>query len=381
MSSVLNSDPKEIEGYENDSESFVGWGGEYPLDSVFIRSEVRTVKEALNRINKGRYELNPDFERDFLWEIGRQSRLIESCLMRIPLPVFYVAEAEDGKIIVVDGLQRLTTFKRYLNNEFALQGLGKENEQDSLYSLNGKFFKDLPLKLQERLEDTNLTLYILDHKAPERAKLDIFERVNSGIPLTRQQMRNSLYHGPATKWLKDVAQSRPFKKTTDRSLDSDSMRDREAINRFCAFKVNGWNHYKGSMDEFLSQTLKKMNQMDDNQLKLLRTEFDRSMETNFLLFKTYAFRKSIRENRDWAKRTPINISLFDVCSVLFSNIDEPKIKANKEKLQQNFQKLMHNETFEQAITSSTHSVKQVHTRFMLAEDAIKEVFNDHPHEP
>lgn len=374
MTNTADANKDKPEGYD-DSETFVGWGGEYPLDSVFIRSEVRTVKDAVSRIDKGRYELNPDFERDFLWETDRQSRLIESCLMRIPLPVFYVAEAADGRIIVVDGLQRLTTFKRYLNNKFPLQGLGgeKDDEKNSLYSLNGKYYKNLPLKLQERLEDTNLTLYILDHKAPERAKLDIFERVNSGIQLTRQQMRNSLYNGPATRWLKEAAKTELFLKTTSYALDSKSMRDREAINRFCAFKLTGWKNYKGIMDDFLSATLIKMNKkMTADELKTLRIAFDQSMESNFLLFERHAFRKSLRNTRNSASRTPFNISLFDVCSVLFSNIEKSKIKSNKTIIKKQFQALLENEEFERSITAATHSIKQVKTRFTLAEDAIKE---------
>ena len=75
-----------------------------------------------------------------------------------------------------------------------------KSEDGIPHPLEGKRFKELDLKLQERIEDTQLTLYILDSKAPERAKLDIFERVNSGEPLTRQQMRNCLYNGPATIW-------------------------------------------------------------------------------------------------------------------------------------------------------------------------------------
>jgi hypothetical protein len=71
-----------------------GWG-EYPLDSVFVRTEARTVAEVVRRIRAGRYQLDPDFQRDFVWSEYKQSRLIESCLMRIPLPVFYVAEAND----------------------------------------------------------------------------------------------------------------------------------------------------------------------------------------------------------------------------------------------------------------------------------------------
>jgi hypothetical protein len=155
--------------------------------------------------------------------------------MRIPLPVFYVAEAKDGSIIVVDGLQRLTTFARYLNDEFSLMGLDGDPELKGPSSLTGKRFSDLPLALSERVEDTQLTLYVLDAKAPERARLDIFERVNSGVPLSRQQMRNCLYNGPATHWLKAAAGRPAFLRATGRSLDPKTMRDREAINRFCAF--------------------------------------------------------------------------------------------------------------------------------------------------
>ena len=189
---------EQIEGL--DEPRSVGWA-DYPLDSVFVRSEQRTIGEVVRRIRADRYDLSPDFQREFLWSIEKQSRLIESCLMRLPLPVFYVADAKDGRIVVVDGLQRLTTFKRFLDGEFALKFPTPDDETARPNPLEGKCFKDLQLNLQERIEDTQLTLYILDAKAPERAKLDIFERVNSGEPLTRQQMRNCLYNGVATRWL------------------------------------------------------------------------------------------------------------------------------------------------------------------------------------
>ncbi|HKN09478.1 MAG TPA: DUF262 domain-containing protein, partial [Pseudomonadota bacterium] len=113
----------EIEGLDISQSS--GWD-EYPLDSVFVRKEERSVNEVVKRINSNRYKLDPDFQRTFVWSIEKQSKLIESCLMRIPLPVFYVAEAKDGRIVVVDGLQRLTTLQRYLGNMFPLTGLAAD---------------------------------------------------------------------------------------------------------------------------------------------------------------------------------------------------------------------------------------------------------------
>src|SRR5438552_2632908 len=110
-------DGVDVEGLDDGSSG--GWG-DYPLDAVFVRTETRSVSEVVKRIDSQRYVLDPDFQRDFVWPSPKQSKLIESCVMRIPLPVFYVAEAKDGRIIVVDGLQRLTTFARFLGNELKL---------------------------------------------------------------------------------------------------------------------------------------------------------------------------------------------------------------------------------------------------------------------
>jgi hypothetical protein len=105
---VMNFNDEEIEGLGRDEDS--GWG-DYPIDTVLIRNENRTVHDVLRRIEKGSFVMDPDFQRDFIWPEDKQSKLIESVLMRIPLPVFYLAEDEQGRMIVVDGLQRLSTFK------------------------------------------------------------------------------------------------------------------------------------------------------------------------------------------------------------------------------------------------------------------------------
>ena len=197
---------KEIEGLEES-----GSWGDYPIDDLLIRQETRTVYEVVRRINKGFYIMNPDFQRDIVWEEAQQSKLIESVIMRIPLPVFYLAEDEHGRMVVVDGLQRLSTFQRFLKDELVLR-LSHQQQ------LEGKRFSDLSPKLQNRVEDCNLIFYIIDSKVAESARLDIFERVNSGVPLTRQQMRNSLYMGPATRFLKTEAQTEIFLEATGRSL-------------------------------------------------------------------------------------------------------------------------------------------------------------------
>lgn len=337
--------------------------GEYPIDSVLIRAENRTVFEVIRRMKNNQYVLDPDFQRDFVWDLEKQSKLIESALMRIPLPVFYLAEQIDGNVVVVDGLQRLTTFYRYLTNEFALRGLTGNSD-----SLNGDRFDDLEPKLKTRLEDTNLTLYLIDSKVPEQAKLDIFDRVNSGVPLSRQQMRNCLYMGGATRWLKAQVQSDPFKLATRSSLNSQTMRDREAINRFCGFYLLGIDKYRGDMDLFLAETLKHINKLDQTAFTDLTTAFERSMKNSYILFKKHAFRKR--------SGSPINIALFDVLSVQMSKYDEAYVLENADEMRNIFYRLIDAYIFKEAISSSTNSVRNVKTRFSLVERAYTEELAD-----
>jgi len=357
----------DVEGIDQGSST--GWG-EYPLDAVFVRTETRSVNEVVQRINKERYVLDPDFQRDFVWPALKQSKLIESCIMRIPLPVFYVAEALDGKIIVVDGLQRLTTFARFLGDDLRLTGLMGDSVGSN--ALDGKVFSELPLNLQERVQDTQLTMYILDAKAPERARLDIFERVNSGEPLTRQQMRNALYNGAATQWLKSAAESNSFRSATGQSLNAKTMRDREAINRFCAFKLIGWKQYTtGDMDRFLADSLKKLAGLTNKERTDLLASFEQAMIINRELFKDHAFRKSMATKM--ANRSVLNISLFEVCAVTMSNYDLSTLRANSEKIKSALIDLLHEEDFVRSITYSTNSTIAVRKRFAFLENKISQV--------
>ncbi len=337
--------------------------GEYPIDSLLIRHETRSVFEVLRRIRNGMYILDPDFQRDFVWEQLRQSRLIESALMRIPLPAVYFAEQPDGRIVVVDGLQRLTTFARYLNNDFALSGLTGAGHQ-----LNKKYFKDLEPKLKNRLEDTQLILYLIDSKVPDQAKLDIFERVNSGVPLSRQQMRNCLYVGEATRWLKEQAKSEWFQRATGGSLNPNTMRDREVINRFCGFHLFGFKDYQGDMDGFLATTLKRMNTMEKQDLDNLAKTFEGSMQKNYTVFQQHTFRKHTPQS---TSRSVINVALFDVLSTQMTKYSYEAVVAHTELLHNLFYQLMDNEEFKSAISISTNDRKRVRTRFQI----INEVFS------
>ena len=351
---------EEIEGVGDPSDL---QATEYPLDDIMVRSETRAVAEVVKRIKRDRFSMAPAFQRAFVWEPVRQSKLIESCIMRIPLPVLYVAEGSDGRIVVVDGLQRLTTFVRFIDDKLKLTGLGKG------HPLEGKRYSELAVSLQERVEDTQLTLYILDKNAPQRAKLDIFERVNSGSVLTRQQMRNALYNGLGTEWLYKMTIHSSFKKATGRSLNYKTMRDREAVNRFAAFHILGSRAYdNGDMDDFLARAIECLNGKDDGWLNCLSSRFQLSMRNNYALFGKHAFRKSLVGGQ--YQRTVVNISLFDVMSTGLSVISQQAVDDNTDEIIGCVVDLVQDEAFAHAITYSTNSTNQVRTRFRMIVDAL-----------
>lgn len=356
---------KEPEGLDTESKEW----GDYPLDDLLIRNETRTVDGVLRRIKTGSYIMDPDFQRDFVWSEDKQSKLMESVIMRIPLPVFYLAEDNEGRMIVVDGLQRLSTFYRFAKDELRLRLPDRA-------ALHGKRFSDLPPKLRNRVEDCNLIFYIIDDKAPERARLDIFERVNSGDPLSRQQMRNSLFMGAATRFLRAESRTKPFLEATEKSLDTKRMRDREFVNRFCAFRLLDLDGYRGDMDDFLAKSLREMNKMKPEELDRLSAEFQTSMDNNRLLFGRHAFSRSYLSYQQGERtRRILNASIWDVMSTGLSRYDRDRVKESADDLRESVCDLLQDEEFVAAITYGTNDSKKVRKRFDLAWMMFQEVFD------
>lgn len=350
-----------IEGTEPPRENV--WE-DYPLDELAIRDERRAAIDVVRRIEKGRFVLDPDFQRDFVWDEKKQSRLIESILMRIPLPVFYVAEDAAGRLIVVDGRQRLETLRRFVSGELELRLDGRKE-------LDGKQFDDLEVRLQNRVEDCQLHFYIIDHTVPEQARLDIFERVNGGEKLTRQQMRNAIYSGPATEFLKIESSSLLFYEATGHSLDPKKMQDREFVNRFCSFALLDLDTYKGDMDDWLARGLVAVAALSKEDREALSARFRLGLVNNFRVFGRHAFRKHRSQDQ---RRSVINASLYDVMMNTLSKRSEHTVAERTDELQYALYKLVSNERFNKAITYGPNTPAEVRTRFDMAEEMMNEVF-------
>ena len=168
---------------------------------VHTRPMNLTLQELKNSVDANDIKTDPDYQRKYVYDDKRASCLIESILIGIPIPVIYLAEEDEGEYSVIDGQQRITSFVRYLKNEFALVGLKK------LHNLNGLYFKQLDKSLQRRLNYQTLSTVCIE-KDSENLKYEIFSRLNLGaVKLRDQEVRNCIYRGSFNDMLKDIAQT------------------------------------------------------------------------------------------------------------------------------------------------------------------------------
>ncbi|MCO7262592.1 DUF262 domain-containing protein [Dickeya zeae] len=285
---------------------------------VRIAKEQSSVFELLRRESRGQLVLAPDFQRKDVWDRKRQSELIESILMGIPIPLIYLFEDENGTRQIIDGKQRISALKCYINNDYAL------TELTMLPKLRGMKFSEIPLLLQAKLEDCQLHSYVIQPPTPEYVKFNIFERVNrSGINLNKQEMRHALYQGKATYLIQHLAESTAFKTSTGSGVKDDRMRDRYLVLRFVAFYllISGFLpdiEFRSDIDVFLASTMKFINtKADDKVINKAKNACLRGMKNVSQALGTEAFRFT---SKIGAKRRPINMGLFEVLIMVFSQI-------------------------------------------------------------
>ena len=341
-----------------------------PFDpnKIKVARETKTVSLICTRIDHREVDLAPEFQRlARIWDQGRKGRLIESILLRIPLPVFYVASDYRDLWSVVDGLQRMTTIHDFMNDEFPLRGL------EYLVKFNTKKYSELPRNMQRRIEETELVINIIQPGTPEEVMFNIFSRINTGgISLNSQEIRHALNSGPVRDFLKDLVSTVEFQSATTESVSDKRMAARECALRFLAFYLVDWREYKNNdLDGFLNATMKRINELKKNQRDGLKSIFQSSMTASRRVLGDDAFRK--RYHKD-APRSPISKALFETWSVALAKRKREDINylvARSGAIRQIFTKTLHEDRdFEVSISYSTGVPARVHKRFSTIENLI-----------
>lgn len=355
---------------ETDSEQEEFSDAPYDSEEIRIDQKMFSLFQVCTWIENGKLILHPEFQRNLVWNRKQQSLLIESLMLKIPIPAFYFDEDANGCRTVIDGMQRLTTIYDFLKGKFKLCGL------QYLKKCEGCTFEQLDWKYRSRIEDTQLAINILDAKCPDMVKFDVFRRINTGgTTLNAQEVRNIMAKPHTRKLLKDMVDCEDFQKATHGKVSDVRMVAQELCLRFLTF----YRLYDTISDNFLEfcemtqlldQMLLRINNMDQNEMDALLDRFRWSMKRCYALFGENAFYKPGVKNA-------INRALFTSFSVLLADKSYYDIKWlenwQKQANQLLEDKLNEHPEYYNAITSSTSSRHNMILQFLYAKQILEEL--------
>lgn len=344
----------------------------YPVEKINVDKGFFSVFELKRKhdANDPRIVLDSDFQRENVWNRIRNSELVESVLMGLPLPFFYFNQDKYGRLIVVDGRQRLTALFSYMDNEYSLKGL------KILTKYNGLKFSELPPVQAGKIEDYQIQAHIIIPPTPERVKYDIFDRVNrGGVQLNKQEIRNALYQGLSTKLLKRIVDSDFFAKATGNSFENEKrMKDKYIVLRYLALYLYSENKikdnetgiylYKGDIDDMLGCTMDAINGMSEDDVDGLYQKVETALSNCYDIMGEDAFRFQRLE-----RRTPINMNLFETLMLIFTDADIADVK-NAIKYIIDF---IYSDDFRENITSRRDSAPKLEWRIEQAKRIREEI--------
>lgn len=360
LNDIEGTDDEGVVVYPFDAEKIVIFPVVVPQNRLLERLSEKTIKIPKLQRNAG------------IWTGTAKSRLIESLMLRIPLPMFYAASDNEEVWSILDGLQRISAIREFCEGGFKLQDL------EFLIELNGKYYNHknpdlvIPAKYKNRIRDTQYQFSIVRPETPPEAQRNIFKRLNTGgLELNQQEIRHALYYGEqSSRLLGELSTSSEFLDATGRSIKDERMEAQETILRFLAFALRGESSYpkNGDMDSFLSETMVILNIMPDVTLSRFQKEYKDSrggapnislryssisdLENLFKsamlrapeIFGDCSFRKATTLRKP---RTRINKALFEVVGLILAKMSDENfasLKRNKKLLMECFDALLYRDS-------------------------------------
>jgi len=329
-------------------------------DALVLQASDLSLETVAAMVESGAIDVQPLFQRRERWDVTKQSALIESFLMNIPVPPVYLSEEDFGKYSVIDGKQRLTAIHDFMRGRFSLTLLEQFEE------LNGYVFKQLPPALRNALlvRPYIRAVTLLRQSDPE-TKYEVFHRLNSGgEPLNAQEIRNVIYRGALNDLLvslsNDTFLRRQLKIRDSRSPAYRSMTDVEFVLRFLTLKET-WRSFSGdfrrSMDYYMWTHLES----NKEDLKRMSTAFKRAIGGCERLWGGYAFKRP--DGDGW--RDQSLAGMYDSQMVAVSLLSEEKTERLGRKrtaVLAATRKLFEDRDFETAVRVATNTPSRVEYR-------------------
>ncbi|AEB08776.1 GmrSD restriction endonuclease domain-containing protein [Desulfobacca acetoxidans] len=360
---VIKEDNIWVDPEEDGSDSFE--------DISFTEYDISTspndfnIKTLFDFIGSGVVKI-PGFQRNYVWDIKRASKLIESIIIGIPVPQIFLYEEAKNRFIVIDGQQRYMTIYYFMKKRFPrkekrleLRVIFDKNKgiPDAIIN-NNDFFTDFNLKLPTSqpnkvnkfnnlnyftLDDEDKTSFelrtirniIIKQNAPDDEHsivFEIFNRLNSGgVNLKPQEIRTSLFHSIFYDMLYSLNLEEKWRNLTPSATPDLNMKDVEILLRGFAMLIDGEN-YKPSMTKFLNKFSLKAKNFQVENINYLKSIFlafiDKVAHSDGRLFhsKTGRFNISVYESIFVASCN----KAFSAKTLNVANIDFDKVSLLKE---------------------------------------------------
>jgi len=337
---------------------------------------------------KGKLILQPDFQRHFVWDSTQCSRLIESALLDIPLPMIYLSEEKDGKEIVIDGQQRLTAFFSFIDGKFPEAKDFKLTGLTAFGNLNRRIFKELDEEFQDKIRYYKIHTITFKKDSDPDLKFDIYARLNTGaVSLNDQELRNCIYRGSYNKLLNELSRDPDFMYLLGLKNPEKRMGDVELVLRFASFYHSTYLKYSPPIRKFLNTDMEKYQRINEKDSNKLRAAFKNSVTIIKSLLDTHAFKRFYKgeseksPNGYWEPKK-FNASLYDILMNSFAITDKNKVYQNLDSIREALIYLMTNDQeFTDSIELSTSSIQAVTKRFDKWRLTLQEIIGIAQKEP
>lgn len=330
-------------------------------NEIEIDTPPYTIGYLVDRLVHNEINMNTEFQRENnLWGPEKQSRLIESILLGLPLPAFYF-DTSNPQWDIIDGLQRCCSIENFcVHKTLNLTGLEFLKEKDGKRYLEGKSFDELDRTLQRSIITKPITVNLIK-KADKKIRFILFKRLNTGgLELKDAEIRNAVYQGIAADTIKFLAKLTEFTDATGGKIPTKRMEDRDFVSRFIAFYLKDYTEYQPGLDAFINSTMETL--IETNKENLVN-DFKRALSMAVEIFGNDAFRK--RTDTVHGRR-PLNKAYFEVITVTFSKLSDTEKKQvleNKEFLKENLITLMNSPRYSNSLSGGTGTRDSVNIRF------------------
>jgi Protein of unknown function DUF262. len=345
----------------------------YNPNEVEIETPPFTIGYLIDKLEYNEINMNTDFQREGnLWTPEKQSRLIESILLGLPLPAFYF-DTMNKEWDIIDGLQRCCSIENFcVKKTLKLTGLEFIGYKDGEKYLEGLGFDDLSRTLQRSIITRPITVNLVK-KAHQNIRFILFKRLNTGgLELTPQEIRNAVYQGKPANAIKTLAQLDKFKQATCWRIPTSRMQDRDFISRFLAFYLIDYKKYKPGLDDFINSSMELLEKVDIDAIKV---DFVNALNLSLKIFGDDAFRKRIHKDD---RRRQINKAYFEVITVSFAKLtlkEQELLLQNKSILKGNLIRLMHSDRYSNSLSAGTGTKDSVTIRFSWFETVLNKSIN------